>query len=342
MAIDIARDRITMSQRERDLLKIMASVSKASVRRPRRHGWPTCRCVRCAGCGQAEAGRRRRLVHGLRGKPSNRRVAAELRQQFWRCTASGSPTSAQRSPARSSPNGVARQRRHAATLAARRGAVAAATAPRPASQSAAAPRLLRRVGADGCVDPRLAGGTRRDVVLISMIDDATSRVLARFYPHGTVEAHFDSAHSPQAKGRVERSFGTAQDRGSRNCGWPSANGGASQCGAGAVVAGAQSAVRQGGAGRQRCASGVGRAVQPGGDFLDSGGAGGGQRLHDSVCESVLPVAQADLSRGAGRAGDGGRAAGREYGDPIWQALPEVRGGGAEGAGWGLHPQTPGV
>jgi hypothetical protein len=96
-----------------------------------------------------------------------------------------------------------------------------------------------------------------------MIDDATSRLLARFYPGDTVEAHFDllgrwiqkhgrplalytdrhgifeahkkgqpdyagetqfsralgelsieliKARSPQAKGRVERSFGTAQDR----------------------------------------------------------------------------------------------------------------------------------
>jgi hypothetical protein len=101
------------------------------------------------------------------------------------------------------------------------------------------------------------------MVLIGMIDDATNRVLARFYPAGTVEAHMDlagrwlrrfgrplalytdrhsifepqdkgralpetetqfgralrelgveliRAHSPQAKGRVERSFGTAQDR----------------------------------------------------------------------------------------------------------------------------------
>jgi hypothetical protein len=98
-----------------------------------------------------------------------------------------------------------------------------------------------------------------------MIDDATSRLAAKFYPAGTVEAHLDllgswlrtsgrplavytdrhsifephekgrrsadpdaetqfgralrelgveliRAHSPQAKGRVERSFGTAQDR----------------------------------------------------------------------------------------------------------------------------------
>jgi hypothetical protein len=102
-------------------------------------------------------------------------------------------------------------------------------------------------------------------VLITMIDDATGRLLARFYPAGTVQSHMDllgqwlrkygrplalytdrhsifqpqekgqpladpdaqtqfgralgeldieliRAHSPQAKGRVERSFGTAQDR----------------------------------------------------------------------------------------------------------------------------------
>jgi hypothetical protein len=106
-------------------------------------------------------------------------------------------------------------------------------------------------------------GRGQELVLITMIDDATGRLLARFYAHGTVEAHMDllgrwlrkygrpvalysdrhsifepqdkgralpdavtqfgraleelqigliRAHSPQAKGRVERSFGTAQDR----------------------------------------------------------------------------------------------------------------------------------
>src|SRR6202035_3131945 len=106
-------------------------------------------------------------------------------------------------------------------------------------------------------------GRGEDMVLIGMIDDATNRTLARFYPAGTVEAHMDlagrwlrrfgrplalytdrhsifepqdkgralpgaetqfgralreldteliRARSPQAKGRVERSFGTAQDR----------------------------------------------------------------------------------------------------------------------------------
>jgi hypothetical protein len=106
-------------------------------------------------------------------------------------------------------------------------------------------------------------GRGEDMVLIHMIDDATSRLLARFYDPDTVLNHMDlllrwlqafgrplalytdrhsifepqdkgqaapdaetqfgralrelgieliRAHSPQAKGRVERSFGTAQDR----------------------------------------------------------------------------------------------------------------------------------
>src|SRR5262249_28827584 len=105
-------------------------------------------------------------------------------------------------------------------------------------------------------------GRGPEVVLVSLIDDATSRTLARFYARGTAEAHMDllgrwlrlygrplalytdrhsifepqdkgralpgaetqvgralrglgieltRAHSPQARGRVERSFGTAQD-----------------------------------------------------------------------------------------------------------------------------------
>ena len=106
-------------------------------------------------------------------------------------------------------------------------------------------------------------GRGESMVLIALIDDATSQVAARSYPAGTVEAHLDllgvwlrrygrpmavytdrhsifepqdkgkalpdgvtqfgralaeldveliRAHSPQAKGRVERLFGTAQDR----------------------------------------------------------------------------------------------------------------------------------
>jgi hypothetical protein len=105
-------------------------------------------------------------------------------------------------------------------------------------------------------------GRGEEAVLITLIDDATSSLMARFYPSATTEAHMDlvgrwlrrhgrplavysnrhsifepqdkgqappdaetqlgralrelgialiRAHSPQAKGRVERSFGTAQD-----------------------------------------------------------------------------------------------------------------------------------
>src|SRR5579872_7392542 len=46
-------------------------------------------------------------------------------------------------------------------LADRRRAVATLPPPRPASQSPPTPGLLGRVGADGRLDPRLAGGTRR-------------------------------------------------------------------------------------------------------------------------------------------------------------------------------------
>ncbi|MBO0699844.1 MAG: ISNCY family transposase, partial [Zavarzinella sp.] len=106
-------------------------------------------------------------------------------------------------------------------------------------------------------------GRGESAVLIALIDDATGRILARFYPGGTVAAHLDllgvwlrrygrpvalytdrhsifepqdkgralpdgvtqfgralgepdveliRAHSPQAKGRGERLFGTLQDR----------------------------------------------------------------------------------------------------------------------------------
>jgi hypothetical protein len=115
-------------------------------------------------------------------------------------------------------------------------------------------------------------GRGEELVLITMIDDATSRVMAKFYRAATVEAHMDllgtwlrkygwplsvftdrhsifeprekgqpladpdsetqfgralrklsigliRAHSPQAKGRVERSLARSRIAGSRSCGW---------------------------------------------------------------------------------------------------------------------------
>src|SRR3954471_15228859 len=83
MAIDVPTpDRIPMSQKERDVLKVMHSVLKGertqaeaarllriSVRQVRRIQ----RKLEGAGDGA--------LVHGLRGRPSNRRLKPQLRQQ---------------------------------------------------------------------------------------------------------------------------------------------------------------------------------------------------------------------------------------------------------------------
>ncbi len=265
MSIDVATDRIAMSQRERDLLKILAPVldgkrtqaeaaclaglSVRQVRRVQR---------------RLEQGGDAALVHGLRGKPSNRRIDAALRQRVLQAYrerfADFGPTFACEKLAeldlRVSPD----------TL--RRWLLAEGLWQRRRRRDPHRSRRPRRacfgelVQIDASIHDWLEG-RGADLVLISMIDDATSRVLARFYPSGTVEAHMDlvwrwlkrygrpvalysdrhsifepqdkgrllpdaetqfgralreldvgliRAHSPQAKGRVERSFGTAQDR----------------------------------------------------------------------------------------------------------------------------------
>jgi transposase len=265
MPIDVATDRITMSQRERDLLKIMAPVlqgkrtqaeaarlAQLSVRQVRRLQ----RKLEQQGDGA--------LVHGLRGQPSNRRLDARQRQQilttYRQRFADFGPTFACEKLAEMgldvSPD----------TL--RRWLIAEGLWQRRRRREPHRSRRPRRacfgelVQIDASIHEWLEGRGEA-MVLVSMIDDATSRVLARFYAHGTVEAHMDllgrwlkrhgrplalysdrhsifepqdkgrllpdaqtqfgralkeldigliRAHSPQAKGRVERSFGTAQDR----------------------------------------------------------------------------------------------------------------------------------
>jgi transposase len=266
MSIDLPTgDRIPMSQRERDLLKIMAPVLQGqrtqaeaarladlSVRHVRR-------LVRKLKDGGDVA-----LVHGLRGRPSNRRLKPELRQRvlatYRERFPDFGPTFACEKLAELglvvSPDtlrhwliaeGLWQRRRQREPHRSRR--------PRRAC-------FGELVQIDASVHDWLEG-RGEEVVLVSMIDDATSHVLARFYPAGTVEAHLDlvgrwlrlhgrpkavysdrhsifepqdkgkalpdaetqfgralreldieliRAHSPQAKGRVERGFGTAQDR----------------------------------------------------------------------------------------------------------------------------------
>jgi hypothetical protein len=265
MSIDVATDRIAMSQRERDLLKIMAPVldGKRSQAEAARLAELSVRQVRRLQR-KLQQGGDATLVHGLRGKPSNRRVAAARRQQILAAYrerfADFGPTFACEKLAELellvSPD----------TL--RRWLIAEGLWQRQRQRDPHRSRRPRRacfgelVQIDASIHDWLEG-RGETLVLITMIDDATSRVLARFYHHATVATHLDlvwrwlkchgrpvalysdrhsifephdkgrllpdaetqfgralreldmgliRAHRPQAKGRVERSFGTAQDR----------------------------------------------------------------------------------------------------------------------------------
>ena len=196
MAIDVpAGDRIPMSQRERDLLKILtpvlegertqaeaARLADLSVRHVRRLQRKLER--------QGDAA----LVHGLRGRPSNRRLKPELRAQVLEAYrerfADFGPTFACEKLAES---GLVVS---ADTL--RRWLLAEGLWQRRRRREPHRSRRPRRacfgelVQIDASVHDWLEG-RGEEVVLVSMIDDATSRVLARFYPAGTVEAHMDLA-----------------------------------------------------------------------------------------------------------------------------------------------------
>jgi transposase len=265
MPIDVATDRIAMSQRERDLLKIMAPVLQGKRTQAE--------AARLADLSVRQVRRLQRklqqdgdaaLVHGLRGKPSNRRLDTQHRQQilaaYRQRFADFGPTFACEK--------LAELDLHVSPDTLRRWLIAAGLWQRRRRRDPHRSRRPRRacfgelVQIDASIHDWLEG-RGETMVLISMIDDATSRVLARFYPGGTVEAHMDlvwrwlrrygrpralysdrhsifepqdkgqllpdaetqfgralreldigliRAHSPQAKGRVERSFGTAQDR----------------------------------------------------------------------------------------------------------------------------------
>jgi Helix-turn-helix domain len=258
-------DRIAMSQRERDVLKVVQSVvdgkrSQAEAARLLRLSSRQVRRLQRKLKKRGDAA----LVHGLRGKPSNRRCDAALRTKvlnaYRRRYSDFGPTFASEKLAEEnlvvSPEtlrcwllaeGLWQRRRQRDPHRRRR--------PRRAC-------FGELVQIDTSLHEWLEGRGEQ-IVLINMIDDATSRVLARFYPSDTAEAHFDllerwlkkygrplalysdrhgiyeahkkgepdyegetqfsralgeldieliKAHSPQAKGRVERSFGTAQDR----------------------------------------------------------------------------------------------------------------------------------
>jgi len=261
------RNRVEMSQRERDVLKVMqpvldgqrtqaeaARLLKRSVRQIRRIQ------QKLATGGDAA------LIHGLRGQPSNHRHDPTLRQRVLKAYRSRYPDFG---PTLACEK-LAEEELHVGVETLRRWLLAAGLWERRRHRDPHRCRRPRRrcfgelVQMDASIHDWLEG-RGEDVVLITMLDDATGRLAARFYPAGTVEAHMDllerwlrkygrplalytdrhsifephekgqpladpdaetqfgralreldveliRAHSPQAKGRVERSFGTAQDR----------------------------------------------------------------------------------------------------------------------------------
>jgi transposase len=266
MSIDVLTpDRIPMSQKERDVLKIMHAVLRGehtqveAARLLDKSSRQVRRILR-----RLQANGDAALVHGLRGRPSNHQPDPQLRQAvlaaYRQRYADFGPTFASEK--------LAREGLHVGAQTLRRWLIAEGLWQRQRRRDPHRSRRPRRacfgelVQMDASIHDWLEG-RGPEVVLISMIDDATSRTLARFYDAGTVQTHMDllarwlrrygrplalytdrhsifepqdkghalpdavtqfgralqelgidliCAHSPQAKGRIERSFGTAQDR----------------------------------------------------------------------------------------------------------------------------------
>jgi transposase len=258
-------DRIEMSQQERDRLKVLHGVEQGQYNQAKAAELLdlTARQVRRLQQRLKDKGDGS-LVHRLRGRPSNRQLAPELRKRVLRAYrkhyAGFGPTLACEK--------LAEQDLHVSADTLRRWLLSAGLWERQRRRDVHRRRRPRRscFGELVQLDTSLHAWTEgrgEEMVLINMIDDATSRSLARFYPADTVEAHFDllgrwlqkygrplalytdrhgifeahkkgrpdfagetqfsralteldialiKARSPQAKGRVERSFGTAQDR----------------------------------------------------------------------------------------------------------------------------------
>src|SRR5688500_11247550 len=191
------KDRIEMSQRERDVLKVMSLVLKGERTQSE--------AARLLGRSQRQVRRiQRRLesagdgavVHGLRGKPSNRRVDERVKRSalsMYRAKYAGfGPTLAAEKLA--DLDGVA-----VAVRTLREWLLAAGLWHRRRRRDRHRSRRQRRacfgemVQADASEHDWLEGrGPKgQGLTLVGMIDDATGRVLARFYGSETSQAYMD-------------------------------------------------------------------------------------------------------------------------------------------------------
>jgi transposase-like protein len=257
-------DRIAMSQRERDVLKVVQSVAdgKRSQAEAARLLDRTARHIRRLVKRLSKEGDEA-FVHGLRGRPSNRRLAEELRAEvlevYGKEFGDFGPTLASEK--------LAGQGLKVSTETLRQWLLQEGLWQRQRKRDVHRSRRPRRscfgelIQMDTSVHDWLES-RGEEMVLVALIDDATSRIEAGFYEGETVEAYMDMterwlrrhgrprafytdkdsvfqwqskgraaegltqfgralqeldvelilAHSPQAKGRVERLFGTAQDR----------------------------------------------------------------------------------------------------------------------------------
>jgi hypothetical protein len=265
------KDRIEMNQRDRDVLKVMSVVLKGD-RTQEEAGRLLGLCVRQVRRIQHRLGSEGdgSVVHGLRGRPSNRRVDDAVKQsalELYRRKYLGfGPTLAAEKLAEQDEVEVAVR-----TL--REWLLSQGLWTRQRRRDRHRSRRERRgcfgemLQADASTHDWLEGrGAGLRLTLVGMIDDATGKVLARFYESETTEAYMDVlgrwirkhgrpvswysdrhgifraesrllgedepvsvptqfsraleeldiqlilANSPQAKGRIERLWGTAQDR----------------------------------------------------------------------------------------------------------------------------------
>jgi len=258
-------DRIPMSQRERDRLRVLRSVLEGHYTQAKAAQLLrlTPRHVRRL-LQRLQQGGDAALVHRLRGQPSNHRKDAKLRRRVLQVYRKDYPDFGPTFAAEK----LAERGLEVSADTLRRWLLAEGLWQTKRRRDQHRSRRARRACFGELVQMDTSihdwtEGRGEDMVLLHMIDDATSRLLARFYDADTVLNHMDlllrwlqahgrplalytdrhsifepqdkgqalpdaetqfgralrelaieliRARSPQAKGRVERSFGTAQDR----------------------------------------------------------------------------------------------------------------------------------
>lgn len=258
-------DRIEMSRRERDVLKVMAPVlegqrTQVEAARLLRRSVRQVRRVQRRLEAEGDTG----VIHRARGKPSNRRIDAALRQRVLAAYRQDYPDFGPTLAAEK----LTERHMHIAVETLRGWLLAAGLWHHRRRRDLHRARRPRRecfgelVQMDTSIHDWFEG-RGETAVLTAMIDDATGKLVARFYPGETTTGHLDLlgrwlrrhgrpvalytdrdsiyrvegqldpdtprqtqfsralselaidlilANSPQAKGRVERLFGTLQDR----------------------------------------------------------------------------------------------------------------------------------